>query len=294
MSKDPAFLFYSKDFYEGTRMMLPEERACYIDLMIYQHQNGIIPNDLRRIMMYCSGVDETTLKATLEAKFKQCDKGWYNEKLLGLTEERKEYSSKQSNNGKVGQFFKLAKSELSPNEYKELKDFIYQKFGKNELIKLINSNKTLKATLKGMLKHLANAIANEDAIGNVNEELEGGVGEGKETFKSDYDLELEELQAEIKNQFSWKEMLVRNFKEVDSNFNLDKLEHYLEIFFKTLAGDGEEEKNLKDFKKHFNRWLKIQIEKSLKNQGNDRSSKTNAEIYQSAMESETGRNFRFK
>jgi len=34
--KDPAFLFYSKDFYEGTRTMLPEERACYIDLMIYQ------------------------------------------------------------------------------------------------------------------------------------------------------------------------------------------------------------------------------------------------------------------
>ena len=38
--KDPAFLFYSKDFYEGTRTMLPEERACYIDLMIYQHQTA--------------------------------------------------------------------------------------------------------------------------------------------------------------------------------------------------------------------------------------------------------------
>ena len=51
MSKDPAFLLYSKDFYEGTRMMLPEERACYVDLMIYQHQNGgFIPNDVRRII----------------------------------------------------------------------------------------------------------------------------------------------------------------------------------------------------------------------------------------------------
>lgn len=68
MAKDPAFLFYSKDFYEGTRMMLPEERACFIDLMIYQHQNGFIPDDKRRLMMYCSGIDEATLEATLEAK----------------------------------------------------------------------------------------------------------------------------------------------------------------------------------------------------------------------------------
>ena len=74
--KDPAFLFYSKDFYEGTRMMLPEERACYVDLLIYQHQNGIIPLDLKRVLMYCNGVDEATLKATLEAKFTKTEEGW--------------------------------------------------------------------------------------------------------------------------------------------------------------------------------------------------------------------------
>ena len=39
--KDPAFLFYSKDFYEGTRTMLPEERACYIDLMSGRLTNSL-------------------------------------------------------------------------------------------------------------------------------------------------------------------------------------------------------------------------------------------------------------
>lgn len=74
--KDSAFLFYSKDFYEGTRMMFPEERACYIDLLIYQHQNGIIPFDLKRVSMFCNGIDIATLEATLEAKFEQTESGW--------------------------------------------------------------------------------------------------------------------------------------------------------------------------------------------------------------------------
>lgn len=76
MAKDPAFLFYSTDFYEGTRTMLPEERACFIDLMIYQHQRGPIPNDLKRVLLYCNGVDEATLKTTLQSKFKLTSEGW--------------------------------------------------------------------------------------------------------------------------------------------------------------------------------------------------------------------------
>ena len=176
MSKDPAFLFYSKDFYEGTRLMLPEERACYIDLMIYQHQHGYIPKNLKRVLMYCSGVDEETLKATLEAKFKLCDEGWYNEKLQKISEERKEFSSKQSDNGKVGQFFKTAKSELSAKKFKELKDFVYQDFGKEELLKIIKNKNTLKASLKAMLKHLENGDVNEIEDVNENKEKEG-VGE---------------------------------------------------------------------------------------------------------------------
>ncbi|SEA39329.1 DUF1376 domain-containing protein [Bizionia paragorgiae] len=169
MSKDPAFLFYSTDFYEGTRMMLPEERACYIDLMIYQHQNGgYIPNDLKRVKMYCSGVDEATLQATLQAKFKLCDKGWYNKKLKNVIEERENFSKKQSVNGIVGQFWKRANKELTKTEVKKLKSLTSQTCSNNEDFNTnwLNKIKTPKAMLEAMLKHLENE--DEDEIKDIN------------------------------------------------------------------------------------------------------------------------------
>src|SRR5690606_23210854 len=106
--KDPAFLFYAKDFYEGTRMMLPEERACYVDLLIYQHQNGIIPDDLKRVLLYCSGVDQATLLATLQAKFEQTSEGWINKRMANIVSEREVYAKKQSESGKIGHFWRKA------------------------------------------------------------------------------------------------------------------------------------------------------------------------------------------
>ena len=172
MSKDPAFLFYSKDFYEATRTMLPKERACYIDLLIYQHQNEYIPNEIERISMYCSGIDEATLQATLQAKFKLCDKGWYNERLFEVIEQRKTFGEKQSDNGLIGQFFKKAKSSLPSKDYSKLKDFIYNVFTKEKLINELKINNNheamLQAMLQAMLKHLVNVnvIVNEDVIIN--------------------------------------------------------------------------------------------------------------------------------
>lgn len=49
MAKDPAFLFYSKDWIEGTAEYMPEEKGVYIDLLCFQHQRGGIPNDIERL-----------------------------------------------------------------------------------------------------------------------------------------------------------------------------------------------------------------------------------------------------
>lgn len=213
--KDPAFLFYSKDFYEGTRTMLPEERACYIDLMIYQHQNGgYIPNDLKRVLMYCSGISEATLQATLEAKFKLCDKGWFNHKLKDVVSEREKYSEKQSINGKVGQFFKQAKKELSAKDYKKLRSLTAQFSSDNRDLheNWILQYNTPQATLEALLKHLANVNGIE-----INEdEGNGGVGE-KETIptleefekyaiskKPDVDLQVVKLKYEAWKEGGWR------------------------------------------------------------------------------------------
>lgn len=165
MSKDPAFLFYSKDFYEGTRLMLPEERACFIDLLIYQHQNGPIPLDTKRMLMYCSGVNEATLQATLQAKFKQTDKGWVNLKMVEVTDDRSSYKGKQSDNGVLGQFFKKAKSSCKAAEYKALRSYVYEDYGKENLISELKKEQT---THEGLLQALLKHLANEDANENVN------------------------------------------------------------------------------------------------------------------------------
>lgn len=118
--------------------------------------------------MYCSGIDEATIKATLQAKFKLCDKGWYNHKLKEVSEERKKFSEKQSINGRVGQFFKRAKKDLSAKDFKKLQAQISETTSNNTelLTEWIDQFKTPKAMLAAMLKHLANgdAIENENII----------------------------------------------------------------------------------------------------------------------------------
>jgi uncharacterized protein YdaU (DUF1376 family) len=181
---DPAFLFYSRDFYEGTRMMHPEERACYIDLMIYQHQHGYIPIDTRRIMLYCGGVSEAVLIAVLEAKFKRCEQGWYNERLQKVIEDREDYKDKQSKNGKIGQFYKKSKALLSASNYRKLCQVV-DNIGINDVICRINVKEMdkamLEALLEALLKHLEDANAIEDINNDIEErEEEKERQEGKE------------------------------------------------------------------------------------------------------------------
>ena len=190
MAKDPAFLFYSRDFYEGTRTMLPEERACYIDLLIYQHQNGIIPNDFKRMAMYCSGVNEAMLEATLKAKFKLSDKGWLNEKLSEVILERESFSNKQSINGVVGQFWKKAGAILDKKNIAKLREALSNMTNK-DIYNEIYSKEINKAMLEAMLeakhKHLADANANEDVIINNKEVV---FKEKVFSFESDYSKEM--------------------------------------------------------------------------------------------------------
>lgn len=166
MAKNPAFLFYSNDYFEGTRTMLPEERACYVDLMVYQHQHDYIPNDIKRIMMYCVGVSEATLIATLEAKFKLCEKGWYNEKLQEVMDRREEYVQHQSDNGTYGQFIKKMNKDKSIKNLTELKDFIENSYSKKRLIEDLKKNNdyetNLKALREALLKHSENENENEN------------------------------------------------------------------------------------------------------------------------------------
>lgn len=215
--KDPAFLFYSKDFYEGTRMMLPEERACYIDLLIYQHQHGIIPLDLKRVLLYCSGVDEATLQATLTAKFTKTTEGYVNTRLQSETSDREKYKSSQSDNGKVGQFWKKAKAILKTKEFSVLSQNLKDK---EVILLFLNENDINKDTLQGLLKQCLNNKGNGDA--NVNED---------KIKKGDGNFEKTELQKAF-DEFT--SMRIKIKKPMT-----DRAVQMLETKLTELAGDDE-------------------------------------------------------
>lgn len=151
--------------------MLPEERACFIDLLIYQHQNGdFVIDDSKRLVMFCAGCSEETIKNVLQAKFKLSLNGWQNTKLFNICQERKEYKDSQSIKGKIGQFFKKAKQLISEKEYNLLKQsFENQTFEEIfEEIKNIELNKkSVLAMLKAKLKHLENEDENENINGII-------------------------------------------------------------------------------------------------------------------------------
>lgn len=227
--KDPAFLFYSKDFYEGTRLMMPDERACFIDLLIYQHQHGLIPIDLKRVVMYCNGISIATLEATLEAKFKLCDKGWYNERLLQVTEDRKSFAGKQSINGIVGQFYKKAKAILKPKEYLKLKELLVNQ-SNNKIFEVIKDKVIDKAMLEAMLKHLA--IVNGNEIEDVNkDEIVIKKEESKIEILTDAQLVIQHLNEIANRQFDIKtEIYLKNINaRLKDGFEVDELFEIIEM-----------------------------------------------------------------
>ena len=213
--KDPAFLFYSSDFYEGTRTMLPEERACFIDLMIYQHQRGIIPNDLKRVLLYCNGVDEATLKATLEAKFKQTDEGWINERLQKVIDERETYSEKQSINGAIGQFWKKAKAILSKKDFDNLKVALSDKRN-DEILNLIKNKEINKATLEALLEALLKHYRDRDR--NINKDIikEGVKGEETKIINLDKIQISEDLKPILIEWLEYKKSRKETYKSEKS------------------------------------------------------------------------------
>lgn len=155
-------------------MMLPVERACYIDLLIYQHQNGVIPNNLKRVLLYCNGVDEATLKATLESKFELTEDGWINKRLEMEILRRGDYKLSQSVNGRIGQFWKKSRKLLSKSDFKKLQESI----DKDVLVSLIDDlNLKDEATLKGWLKHRLSIYANANANKDIENKDKGGMGE---------------------------------------------------------------------------------------------------------------------
>ncbi len=92
MAKDPAFLFYSSDFYTGTATMTNEHVGMYIRLLCLQHQKGRLSK--KDMLCICSAYINDVF-----AKFEQDHDGYYINKRLQIEDlKRKEYTNSRRMN----------------------------------------------------------------------------------------------------------------------------------------------------------------------------------------------------
>jgi uncharacterized protein YdaU (DUF1376 family) len=173
MAKDPAFLFYSKDWLEGTAEMTPEEKGVYIDLLAHQHQKGSLPSDTKRLAKMVGLPESDFLKIwhLLKNKFNQTDDRLVNQKLSEVTTER---TTKSHTNRITGTFATLIRS--AKHLSKENVEILKKEFRITDFDHLPTESATKRLTewFYSRLKSIGNGNANEDAIGNTNK---GGVGE---------------------------------------------------------------------------------------------------------------------
>jgi hypothetical protein len=108
IGKDPAFLFYTSDFYSGISDLTMEERGQYITLLCLQHLKGHLSDKAVKLAVGNPSPD-------VMAKFKKDSDGlWYNERLNAEVSKRRAFSERQSENAKKR--WKKSHSDVSLNE----------------------------------------------------------------------------------------------------------------------------------------------------------------------------------
>lgn len=140
--KDPAFLFYSKDWLEGTAEMLPAEKGIYIDLLSHQHQKGDLPESTERLCRLVGVSHEEFLIHWVEIskKFTLENGRYVNKKLFGVMDER---GKKGKRNKAIGTFASiLRRANLEKEQY----NFIRSKFVVEEFEQIESERLTERLT----------------------------------------------------------------------------------------------------------------------------------------------------
>lgn len=96
MAKDPAFLFYSQDFYTGVATLNWEDRGKYISILCLMHQQGRMSEETIRFIV-------GSVSDNLKSKFSIDDQGmWFNARLEDETDKRNKFTESRRNNGLLG------------------------------------------------------------------------------------------------------------------------------------------------------------------------------------------------
>lgn len=142
--KDPAVLFYTKDWLVDTMGMTYEEKGIYIDLLCLQHQNGHLPK--RQV----EGIPEA-----VKEKFREDEDGlFYNPRMDREKQKRAAYAVSRSQNGKKGGRPKKEDSEEAHGNHMESTEKPY--------------GYHMESISKAYEKHTGNGNGNADTDADVN------------------------------------------------------------------------------------------------------------------------------
>ncbi len=171
MAKDPAFLFYSKDWLQGTSSMMPEEKGVYIDLLSHQHQDGDLPSDTKRLARMVGLSEDCFIPiwTVLQLKFKPKGNRLVNQKLTNIMTERLTKGATNKVSGTFASIIRLG------NFSDEIKSELKKSFKIDDF--LTESDRSVKERLTDWImerlgvRFKSIATANGTVNGNINTDI---------------------------------------------------------------------------------------------------------------------------
>ena len=237
MGKDPAFLFYSKDWIADTAEFEADEKGIYADLLAHQHANGSLPIDEKKLAKICRVELNFFLPRwkNIEHKFIEIDGRLFDAHLTEVVKERAAYTEQQRIIAMYGQ--KLKGLNVAKDNKEEIR-----KLFKVELFKGLSKtqlNMALDDWFSERLAERSASLENENEDGNEDKIINKGesVREGKElmnkykedfeNFRKEYpgvkrglDIEFENLRKQHKD---WKEIAPILFSSLQRQFMFRKM-----------------------------------------------------------------------
>lgn len=208
MAKDPAFLFYSKDWLEGTAEMHPSEKGVYIDLLCHQHQKGDLPASTERLARIVGLPHDSFMQiwGELSKKFEPIDEPngepnatrIANKKLSTVMGERSEKGKRNRISGTFAAVLK--KADLSKKQYNEVRSMF--KIEEFEHIDTERLTECLTEWLGKCLKSIANGN------GNANEDINNNKVESSE-IQNTHPLQIS-ISENLKNVSKMKTQLTED------------------------------------------------------------------------------------
>lgn len=201
--KSPALLFYTKDWITGTAEMEPAEKGLYIDLISYQHINGSIPSEEKKLAKLCGlSLDEfIEIWKGIKHKFVLNGNRLVNQKVQQVVDQTNERALKNKINGSLPRI--IEKFELKKDEKRKVYQLINKSINYEEYIG--KNDNEIKETLNLLVEQTVNYIVNVNA--NVNEDA-NTLEERKEKFKKEVLFFLDEYSKSMLNKFTeyWTEL----------------------------------------------------------------------------------------